>query len=477
MYQIERIDLLIRQTPPPRMMFSLGKQTPGQPKPKPAAGVLAHVRVILRGPDGETAFGASGDRMSVRWLDKRPGRSNELKHRELVELLYRSRDIYMAAAPFESPFEYWLGCYKRVMDEGRKQGQEDLTSCYASAILERAILDAFCRLHGESMFEMVQTNQLGVDLKLVHPELADMDFRSCLPGRPKTRIRVRHTVGLDDPLTSDDLPADQRVNDGLPETLQEYIETDGITYFKVKISGDVQADMKRLTHIWDVVPKTPETGISLDANEAYTELDAFLELTKRMQKQLPGLFEHILYIEQPLTRELTFDPRSEKYIRQISTYKPVIIDEADSDLNAFKRAFKLGYQGTSCKNCKGFFKSLLHRALFWRFRQQDKNVLLSAEDLQNLPIAPLHQDYVAISILGIDHCERNGHHYNYGLSMLTEKEKQTIAKYHRDMYVQRGDEWFLNIRDGFVETASLQCPGFGIVEELDWDAMTPMPRG
>ena len=33
-------------------------------------------------------------------------------------------------------------------------------------------------------------------------------------------------------------------------------------------------------------------------------------------------------------------------------------------------------------------------------------------------------DFVALSVLGVDHCERNGHHYNYGLSMLAEKERR-----------------------------------------------------
>ena len=37
---------------------------------------------------------------------------------------------------------------------------------------------------------------------------------------PQPSIEVRHTVGLVDPLTAADRPPSERVNDGLPETLE-----------------------------------------------------------------------------------------------------------------------------------------------------------------------------------------------------------------------------------------------------------------
>ena len=80
----------------------------------------------------------------------------------------------------------------------------------------------------------------------------------------------------------------------------------------------------------------------------------------------------------------------------------------------------------------------------------------------------------SVAMLGLRHCERNGHHYNYGLSMLSAKDKAQAVRHHPDLYTQRGDEWFLNIRDGAVNCASLQVPGFGIHDEPDWDSMTEL---
>ncbi len=156
--------------------------------------------------------------------------------------------------------------------------------------------------------------------------------------------------------------------------------------------------------------------------------------------------------------------------------KPLLIDEADGTIDAYKRAHDIGYLGTSHKNCKGFFKSLLNHALVVHYALAGDATFLSAEDLQNLPVVPLHQDFATLGILGIEHCERNGHHYNHGLSMLSDIDKSNVVKHHPDLYLKRGDEWFLDVHDGVVECSSLQCPGFGVHDEPDWASMMNMKK-
>ena len=264
------------------------------------------------------------------------------------------------------------------------------------------------------------------------------------------------------------------MNDGLPETLDEYIKTDGVVHFKVKISGQPDHDLARLERLWDLIPKTEETVITLDANEAYTDMGRFRDFVQNLDTQSPGCFQHISYIEQPLLRSLKVTPADAKILREIGESKPVIIDEADGTLHSFKDAHAVGYSGTSHKNCKGFFKSLMNYALIAHYGQEGESNYLSGEDLQNLPVVPLHQDFVSASILGLNDCERNGHHYNYGLSLLSDQDKTNVIKRHPDLYVKRGKEWFLNIIDGKVRCASLQCPGYGVSDEPDWASMTDM---
>ena len=69
------------------------------------------------------------------------------------------------------------------------------------------------------------------------PELAGFDMQRFLAGlTPSTSIAARHTVGLVDVIGGH--PG--RVNDGLPESLEEVIETYGHTFFKLKVGGVVR---------------------------------------------------------------------------------------------------------------------------------------------------------------------------------------------------------------------------------------------
>ena len=45
-----------------------------------------------------------------------------------------------------------------------------------------------------------------------------------------------HLVGALDPLEEKDIT--KRINDGLPETLGEWIRADGLTHLKIKLNGD-----------------------------------------------------------------------------------------------------------------------------------------------------------------------------------------------------------------------------------------------
>ena len=214
---------------------------------------LGHVRLILQDSSGSETFGCSADRLSVRWLDKRPGRSQELKRRELVELIRFAREVALGIGEFTTPFEFWTKLHPQVMKSGRERNQEDLSSAFASAMFERAVIDAFCRANGQSFFEMVKQNRLGIDLGQRHVELKGQNLSTLISETPRTQFWIRHTVGSSDPLNGGDLLAADRVEDGLPETLEEYIRVDGLRYFKIKVSGDPNADLARLSKIWDVL--------------------------------------------------------------------------------------------------------------------------------------------------------------------------------------------------------------------------------
>ena len=481
-FSIDQIDIFVRETPPDRMSFSIGKSSAdpknaiAAKKRRPRAILLVRMK-LTDSASGKTVTACSGDRPSFGWLDKRADRTAEQKLVGLISMVEKARSVFLdRGKEFMSPFTLWHRCYEDVMALGREIGQENLMASYACAMFERAVIDGVCRIQEMSFFNAVKKDKLGIQAGLVQPELKNINFPKLFPKTPRTEFAIRHTVGLSDPIVGSDIPAEHRVNDGEPETLEEYAKRDGLRFFKIKISGDTKADLVRLENIWSgVLMKTQSPSITLDGNEAYRDIEAFSEFVSVFERELTGMFQHTLFIEQPLTRALTHDPATAEWVRTIGKRKSLAIDEADGTNDSFKKAFGIGYDGTSHKNCKGVFKSLLNHGLAQVFQKRTgREAFLSGEDLSNMPIVPLHQDFATLSLLGISHCERNGHHYGFGLSHLTDGEKALIAKKHQDLYEKREGEWFLKINNGVVKTASLQEIGFGGSTMPDWESLTKL---
>lgn len=475
-YHIESIELFVRRMPPDRMSFSIGKSgDDGEAKAtknrRPSAILL--VRSVVSSDGGGSATGCSGDRPSFGWLDKRAGPDPDEKLALLLDLVEGARGIWLdAGQSFDSFFALWRQAVTEVKSLASEKNAEDLMGAYAEALFERAILDALCRLEDKPFFEMVRTNGFGIEPGEIHPALTGFRIENLLPPIPRSDFFIRHTVGHSDPIDEGDWTADQRINDGEPETLEEYAQRDGLRYFKVKISGNTGADLDRLARMWDrVMSRIPEVAITLDGNEAYTDIAAFETFVDQFESGQPGLFQHTLFVEQPLARALTLDPATKPVIERIRRKKQLVIDEADGTVDSFRRAFEIGYSGTSHKNCKGVIKSLLNLGLCAHFEETaGREAFLTGEDLSNMSLIPLHQDFAALGALNVSHCERNGHHYAFGLSHLTEKEKAAAAENHPDLYVKRGEELFLRIVDGRIQTASVHLEGFGSATMPEWEA-------
>lgn len=161
-YQIKSIRFLVRETAPARFASALGKK--GQAKSaERVTSPLCHVHMVLRDGSGNEAFGCSADRLSVRWLDKRTERSKGSKLRDLVSLIEYAGKDFLDEQTFETPFAKWRSCHAKIMAEGRRRDQEDLTSTFASALLERAMLDGICRLEKKPFFVMAKADRLGID--------------------------------------------------------------------------------------------------------------------------------------------------------------------------------------------------------------------------------------------------------------------------------------------------------------------------
>ncbi|MCB1121059.1 MAG: hypothetical protein KJT03_05895, partial [Verrucomicrobiae bacterium] len=320
--------------------------------------------------------------------------------------------------------------------------------------------------------EVLRNNLLGINLGRIYPELEGYKPSDLLPTTPLRKITARHTVGLGDPLRDGDI--DQPLNDGLPHSLEASIQAYGLDHFKIKLCGNLDRDQARLVEIYSVF-KQAASGpffLTLDGNEQYQDIEAF-RLHWDQLRQVPeinSLLEALLFVEQPLHRDHALDAGVKQALADWPEAPPLIIDESEAEIGSLSQALELGYSGTSHKNCKGIVKGIANACLleFLKKKFPDRSYILSGEDLANVGPIALLQDLAVMSLLGITHVERNGHHYFRGLSMLPEDLRTTVLDHHRDLYRKHEDGFpTLRITDGKLAISSVIEAPFGFEGEID----------
>jgi L-alanine-DL-glutamate epimerase-like enolase superfamily enzyme len=408
----------------------------------------AFVRARIRLEDSREAEGGAAELLAPKWFDKNPELSNADNFEQLRASMRTARDAYLA------------GGVNTAYAHSRPT--VGLVENYGPALIDRALLDALCRALGVSFYEAIRTNLP----RIMFPGLNMNLFLAGL--EPRTEIAARHTVGLVDPITSRDNKTP--VGDGLPETLEEVIGRYGHRWFKLKVGGDVAADVERLCEIASVLDRSPEPyHVSLDGNEQYVDAVGVYALWQAAKDapKLKRLTSSVVFIEQPIKRQNALA----EDVSALSAEKPAIIDESDDSLEAFPRAKTLGYKGVSSKTCKGIYKSLINAA---RCKAWGEGYFMSGEDLTIQAGLALQQDLALVSILGLTHVERNGHHYVNGMAGLPREEQERFLNAHEDVYENSHGAVRLRIKGGMIRMKSLDCPGYASRALPDWNAMREM---
>lgn len=431
----------------------------------------AFARVRIETADGRSHWGAAAELMAPKWFDKNLALSNEDNFHQLRTVLRMARDVYLSDSSPQTAFGHFARHHDNHQREAGQAGLNPLLASYGPALLDRAVLDALCRARGVSFYDAMKSNLPGIGPSLAAFDGLPVDaFLESLS--PAASVEARHTVGLLDAITAADLA--QPVNDGLPETLEQVIQAHGHRYFKLKVSGQVAADLDRLQAIASVLDRSSEPYFaSLDGNEQYSDAQGVAELVAgiRGRPALARLWQSILFIEQPINRKLALQAD----LRGAALGRPVIIDESDGELDTFAQARDKGYAGVSSKTCKGFYKSMLNamRCAQWN-AQGSAKYFMSAEDLTTQAGLSVQQDLALVNLLGITHVERNGHHYVNGMAALPAAEQDAFLAAHPDVYERSHGAVRLAIRDGRIALGSLACAGFASGALPDFVGMQPL---
>lgn len=423
--------------------------------------------------EGVPCVGIAAEGLAPKWFTKNPATSAEHDIAEMLRVITAACAFAREAGAAPTVFELWQRIYAAQQAWGRAQGYPPLLASFGVSLVERALIDAFCRARDISFATAVRENSLDIRLDALHPELAGVQPADLLPSQPLPALTLRHTIGLSDPLTDDQIAPDERVGDGLPQSLVACIRAYGLTHFKIKIRGELEVDLARLRRIAAILAlESPDYVFTLDGNEQFHDVAAFRELWQALQRdpELAPLMRRLLFVEQPLHRDVALSAATARALLDWTDRPLMIIDESDGEVASLPTALAAGYAGTSHKNCKGVFKGIANAVLIAHRRRADptRSYILSGEDLTNVgPVALLH-DLAVMATLGIAHVERNGHHYFTGLSMYTPELQERVLEHHGDLY-RRHPRGFatLNVCGGRIDIGSIVAAPFGLAFPFD----------
>ncbi|HYE08378.1 MAG TPA: enolase C-terminal domain-like protein [Planctomycetota bacterium] len=423
--------------------------------------------------DGASVDGCAAEMLLPKWFDKDPALSEDDNVAQLRRAVAIARDGYLAVDGHHAAFALHARTSAAHLSRCAAAGLGGLVAGFGTALVDRAILDALCRRHAVSFWEAIRANLPGIDAATT-PDLAGFDLDAFLAAlRPAPTIAARHTVGLVDHLAETDIPPAERLDDGLPQSLEAAIAAYGCRHFKLKVRGDAEADAARLRRIAAIVDRIDQPYLAtLDGNEQYHDEAGIVELWRRLGEDpaLARLRDSIRFIEQPIARAAA----SREPVTRLAALRPVEIDESDATVESFAQARRLGYRGVSSKSCKGVYRSLLNRARceLWNRDDPARPYFMSGEDLVVQPGVALQQDLMLASLIGCAHLERNGHHYVDGFGAAPADEQEAFAdacpRLYRRIAPGRAR---LRIADGLIDLGDLAAPGFGSAAEPSWSSM------
>ena len=308
---------------------------------------------------------------------------------------------------------------------------------------DAALHDAFGKSLGQNCFRTNTPELIGHDLsRYLNGDFKGESLQASLSAGPRDWVWLFHSVGGLDAVAESELK--ERVGDGMPETLGEWIRRDGLQRIKIKLQGEnLEWDIARTVAVDRVAREAaPEVDFKYccDFNEACADVGYVLEFLAKVKEQSPKGFESILYLEQPTRRDLKADLANK--MTAAAKFRPVVIDESLTDLETLLLAREMGYTGACLKACKGQSHALLMAAAGKKY-----GMFLCVQDLTCPGASLVHSAGIAANVPGLSTIESNARQY------VPSANAAWTARF----------PGLFDTRNGKLATARLNGPGLGAV--------------
>ena len=176
---------------------------------------------------------------------------------------------------------------------------------FGVSLVERALIDAFCRATGASVrMCAAKENGFGIRLADLQPDLEAVEAAALLP-------RTREPVDSGAPHRGVDRSPYRRGRPGgracgrrpAPIPRSQYTGVYGLTHLKIKLCGNADQDADRLRQIAGLMERHSgsDYAFTLDGNEQYSEIDPFRALWESVMADpsLHRFMARLLFVEQP----------------------------------------------------------------------------------------------------------------------------------------------------------------------------------
>ena len=177
-----------------------------------------------------------------------------------------------------------------------------LCTLVVASAFDAAIHDAYGKAFGVSSYATYGPSFVSHDLSRdLGPEFKGEYLDRYVPVAPRATTPLFHSIGASDPLEAADVRTP--INDGLPETFEEWIPRDGLMRFKIKLNGgNLDGDVERIVRIDRIVNRVEAgRGVAhwkylLDFNEGCPNVGYLLDcLQARARGDADRLRAHPLY--------------------------------------------------------------------------------------------------------------------------------------------------------------------------------------
>ncbi|RKY74597.1 MAG: hypothetical protein DRQ14_01455 [Candidatus Latescibacterota bacterium] len=378
------------------------------------------VEVEVEDGRGRTARGNGSMPLADMWAFPSPKVPHELRESAMREVALRFARKVEGYGRRAHPVDIFLELEDELAQIGRDVSREMglaeelpfLALLVSASAVDAALHDAFGKVNGICSYDGYGKDFMEHDLGYyLGEEFRGKYIGDYLRSRYLSELPVFHLVGGLDVLRKGEVPEDAP-QDGLPNSLEEWVERDGLFCLKVKLRGkDLEWDVRRTLEVAEVAREVrrrmgwdDRLYLSVDTNEQCESPEYMVEYLKKVEEKDPRTYEEILYLEQPTERDLSLHRWD---MRKLSSLKPVVIDESLATLDDYRLARQLGWSGVALKTCKCHSSALLFVCL-----AEEEGVPYTVQDLTLYGTALVHSVGFAARIRTMMGVESNGCQYH-----------------------------------------------------------------